>query len=122
MARKTTFFEGWSWFKFNNLGLAQVKALKFYTSVAKGLKLKKFWSLILTFVEVTGAKLVGGRSFCPALLPPILNRVNMRQPTKIIFRRILIKQSSYHRNNDQFNLFWQYEVYLCIYCLVPRVY
>ena len=32
---------------------------KFYTSVAKGLKLKarKFWRLIPTFVEVTGEKL-----------------------------------------------------------------
>ena len=35
--------------------------LKFYTSVAKGLKLKarKFLELILTFIEVTGEKLVG---------------------------------------------------------------
>ena len=32
--------------------------LKFYTSVAKGLKLKarKFWDLIPTFAEVTGEK------------------------------------------------------------------
>ena len=36
-------------------------ALKFYTSVAKGLKLKirKLWELIPTFVEVTGKKLEG---------------------------------------------------------------
>ena len=36
-------------------------SLKFYTSVAKGLKLKvrKFLGLISTFVEVTGGKLVG---------------------------------------------------------------
>ena len=40
MTRKTTFFEGWSWFKFNNLGLALGIALKFYTSMAKELKLK----------------------------------------------------------------------------------
>ena len=35
--------------------------LKFYTSLTKGLKLKvrKFWWLIPTFVEVTGEKLVG---------------------------------------------------------------
>ena len=35
-------------------------ALKFYTSVEKGLKLKvkKFWWLIPTFLEVTGEKLV----------------------------------------------------------------
>ena len=41
-------------------------ALKFYTSVEKGLKLKfrKFWVLIITFVEVTREKLVGG-PFCP---------------------------------------------------------
>ena len=61
MTRKIAFFEGWSWFKFNNLGLALGTNLKFYTNVAKGLKLKveKFLGLILTFVEVTGEKLVG---------------------------------------------------------------
>ena len=49
-----------SWFKFNNLGLALGANLKFYTSLSKGLKLKvrKFWGLIPTFVEVTGEKLV----------------------------------------------------------------
>ena len=71
MTRKTAFFEGWSWFKFNNLRLTLSMNLKFYTSVAKGLKLKvrKFWGLIPTFIEVTGEKLVGG-PFCP----PILNK------------------------------------------------
>ena len=41
-------------------------ALKFYTSVAKVLKLKvrMFWGLIPTFVEVTWEKLVRGR-FAP---------------------------------------------------------
>ena len=49
-------FEGWPWFKFNNLGLVAGMDLQFYTSAAKGLKLKvrKFLGLILTFVEVTG--------------------------------------------------------------------
>ena len=58
MTRKTAFFEGWFWFKFNNLGLALAKNLKFPTSVAKGLKLivRKFWGLNPTFVEVTGKK------------------------------------------------------------------
>ena len=62
LSRKTTFFEGWSWFKFNNLGLALGMALKFYISVEKGLKLKvrKFCWLIPTVVEVTGEKLAGG--------------------------------------------------------------
>ena len=50
--------------KFNNLALALGMALKFYTSVAKVLKLKArgFWRLILTFVEVTREKLVRGDS------------------------------------------------------------
>ena len=58
---KNYFFEEWSWFTFNNFGLALGMTLKFYTSVAKGLKLKvrKFWRLIptfATFVEITGEK------------------------------------------------------------------
>ena len=49
----------------NNLVLVIGTNLKFYISVAKGLKLKvkKFSGLILTFVEVTGEKLVGGLFF-----------------------------------------------------------
>ena len=56
------FFKGWSWLKFDNLGLVLGTDLKFYTSMTKGLKQKvrKFWGLIPTFVEVTGEKLVGG--------------------------------------------------------------
>ena len=71
LTRKTAFFEEWSWFKFNNLGLALGTNLKFYTSLSKGLKLKvrKFWGLIPTFVEVTGEKLVGG-AFLPPPPPP----------------------------------------------------
>ena len=73
MTGKTANFDRWSRFKFNNLELALGTNLKFYNSVAKGLKLKvrKFWGLTPTFVEVTGEKLVG--VFDPS---PILNRVN----------------------------------------------
>ena len=86
MTRKITFFEGWSWFKFNNLGLALDTNLKFCTSVVKGLKLKvkKFWGPTPTFVEVTGEKLVGG-AFLP---PPILNRVkegDRKVPQKLFY-------------------------------------
>ena len=54
--QKNRFFEGCSWFKFNNLGLALDINLKYYTSVAKELNIKvgKFWGLTPTFVEVTG--------------------------------------------------------------------
>ena len=44
------------------MGLALGIALKFYTRVAKGLKLKvkKFWELIPTFAEVTREKPIAG--------------------------------------------------------------
>ena len=72
LTQKTAFIEGWSWFKFNNLGLVPGTNLKFYTSVIKGLKLKvrKFLGLIPTFVEVTWEKLVGGDFLRPFPLPP----------------------------------------------------
>ena len=69
LTKETAFFEGWSWFKLTNLGLA----LGTNTSVARGLKLKvrKFWRLIPTFLEVTEEKLVPGCLFGH----PILIRV-----------------------------------------------
>ena len=47
--------------------------LKFYASVAKGLKLKdrKFWGLIPSFVKVTREKMAGGGVF----VPPILKKI-----------------------------------------------
>ena len=68
MARKTSYFEGCSWFKFNYLGLSLSMTLRFYTSVEKQLKLKarKFWRLIPTLIEVTGGKLVGGLCASPS--------------------------------------------------------
>ena len=39
--QKNHFFEEWSWFKFNNLWQALDMALKFYTTVVKGSKLKQ---------------------------------------------------------------------------------
>ena len=43
--------------------------MKFYTSVAKGLKLRKFWGLILTFVKVTN------ENFVVSLFGAILNKI-----------------------------------------------
>ena len=57
---KSDFFEGWSWLKFNNLGLVLGMALKSFNIVVKSLKLKfKIWELIPTFGEVSYEKLVG---------------------------------------------------------------
>ena len=59
----TTFlFEGWSWLKFNNLGLVIRTNLKFCTSMAKrlNLKVRSFGELAPTFSEVTEEKLIWG--------------------------------------------------------------
>ena len=71
--QKNRFFEEWSWFKFNNLGLGLGTNVKFCTRGEKVLKWKvrKFRELIPMSVKVTGRKLIGG-----AFPPPILNRVN----------------------------------------------
>ena len=100
MTRKTAFFEGWSWFKFNNLGLALGTNLKVYTSLSKGLKLKvrKFWGLIPTFVEFTGEKLVGGTFLLPSPPTPppprpILNRVKGQKTYQSIHKQNSVKFS-----------------------------
>ena len=77
---KTNFFEGCSWFKFNNLELALGMALKFYSSVTK-LKAKKFRELIPTVAEVRWEKLVWGSFFGPI---PILNRIKL--PTFFLYQ------------------------------------
>ena len=73
LTRKNTFFEGWSLIKFNNLELVLGMALKFYSSIVKGLKLKvrKVWGysyVCRSYREKAGR--VGHFG------SPILNRVN----------------------------------------------
>ena len=84
LTRKTAFFERWSWFKFNNLGLALCTNLKSDTTVAKGSKLKvrKFWEIFGnsyvcgSYRGKTGRR---GGAFCPlAPSTPHLNRVKVR--------------------------------------------
>ena len=76
---KKKLFEGCAWFRLDNLGLPLGMTLIFYTSVAKGLKLKarKFWGLIPTSVEVTGEKLSGG--FFAPLHPASIKGLNYLQ-------------------------------------------
>ena len=65
LTRKTTFFPRWSWFKCNNWILTLGIVFKFYTSVAKGLKLKVriFWWVVLTLAKVAGEKLVEWKGY-----------------------------------------------------------
>ena len=53
--QKNLFFEGWAWFKFNNVELTVGMTLKLYISLEKVLKLKviKFWGLIPTSMKAT---------------------------------------------------------------------
>ena len=61
--QKKHFFPRIVWLMVNDLGLTLGMGLKFYTDVAEVLKLKvrKFWGLILRFVEVPEEKLIKGR-------------------------------------------------------------
>ena len=69
--QKNQFFDGYPWIEYNNLGLALGMAFKFFTSVAKGFKLKvrKFWRLIPTFVRYR-EKLVGEAFLFPPFSHP----------------------------------------------------
>ena len=91
LTKKTAFFQRWSCFKFNNLGLALGTNLRFYTSIAKGLKLKvrRFLGLIPTFVEVAGEKLVWG-TFLPPPSPS--SRIGLRE---IVFVNSVLKINSW---------------------------
>ena len=84
MTRKTAFFEGWSWFKFNNLGTN----LKFYTSVVKLKELK---------LKVRGEKLVGG-TFSTLLPTPILTRAKSNKMVYPYLWRISYRLQKERRN------------------------
>ena len=82
LTRKTYFFEEGRWLKFNNLGLALGMALKFYTSVTKGLKRKsqKVLGVNSYICRCYKGKTCRGKPFCPPSPSPIphliLNRIN----------------------------------------------
>ena len=76
--------------------LALGMALKFDTNVSKEfiLKVRKFWGLILTFVEVTWEKLVGGS-------PLILNRVKVKRAQEARVNQFLFQNV---QNNEIFEI------------------
>ena len=71
-------FEGCSWFKFNNLGLALGMALKFYTNVTKNLTVGKFRGTN-SYVCRSYMGKTGRRLFCPSLPHPIPKRVKVKR-------------------------------------------
>ena len=83
------------------MGLALGTNLKFYASVTKGLKLKvrKFWGLIPSFVEVTGEKLVKG-TFLPPLPPSHVNRANGIQKAENVGEDLNIPTKIITENSD----------------------
>ena len=83
--QKNRYFEGWSWFRFNNLRLVLNKALKFYSNMAKRLKLKlrKCWG-----------KLVGDLfALSP---PPILNRIKNELADSRSVKTYKIQKNRFH--------------------------
>ena len=108
MTWKIAFFERWSWFRFNNFGLALGTNLKFCTSVAKRLQLKvrKFWGPNPTFVAVTGGK-TGREAFLPPL-PPRPSWIGLR------YRRSCEKKLGYCKvcSRVRENNFYEYNAFL----------
>ena len=72
LTRKTAFFEGWPWFKLDNLGLTLGTNLKFYTILSKGLKIKVYTNtqrivllkLSLMHVHLKGAAMLYSSFVC----------------------------------------------------------
>ena len=100
MITKTTFFEGWSWLKFNNLGLALGVTLTFYTSVAKRAKTKTqkvFWA------KPYVCRSYRGKTVREAIPPLILNRVKKEIPShheqgEAPVEFVSIVEEHYHQN------------------------
>ena len=85
MTRKINFFEGRSWFKFNNLKLVLGMTLKFYSCVKKGLKLK---------VRKCCGKLAENLFALPP--PPILNRIESELTDSHPVKTIKNKKYRFH--------------------------
>ena len=90
--KKINFIEGCSRFKFNNLGPAVGMALRFYSSMVKGLKLevRKLWRLNLAFVGVTVEKLVVEYFASLPPPPPMLSRIVLNILLDLGFSALII--------------------------------
>ena len=93
------------------MGLALGTNLKFYTSLSKGLKLKvkKFWALILTFVEVTGETLVEGFFGPPPSWIGLTTKAELKEEQdKIIklqaFDPSYVRGKSYYEDDELFSI------------------
>ena len=88
MTRKTAFYEGWSWFKFNNLGLALGTSLKFYTSVAR----TKTKSQKVLGANSYACRRYRGKTGRGDLPSPILNRVKLNTEVLIDKKSLLVTE------------------------------
>ena len=116
LTRKTTFSEGWSWFKFTNLGLEPGMALKLYTSVAKGLKLKisKFY-VYRSYRGKTGREV-----FFPSLLSFWIRLIGQKYE-KIKKEFIKIFKSSRQSLSEKFLVFSSEIIFKDIQALIRQV-
>ena len=69
---------------------------KFYTLSGKRVKIKGFWALILTFVEVTGEKLVAGWRGDELFAPSIKLKSGSQKDTSVGFVYALCRFSLKH--------------------------
>ena len=80
--------------------------LKFRISLEKGLRLKvrKFWRLIPTLVEVTGEKLIGGLLHTPQHRLPNLKRVKIAKDVRLNSNNYFIKKIPNKRELQQIDI------------------
>ena len=88
--QKNHIFDGTSSLNFNNFRLALGPALKFYTSVEKGLKLKvtTFLGINLRFAEVTREKLVEGSFLNETKVQEVCKRNNNPDAKRTLFHQM----------------------------------
>ena len=106
--KKNRFFEEWSWFKFDNLGLAQGTNFKFYTSMAKRVKSKSQKVLgANSYVCISYRRKTGRGASLPPLHSPFLNRVKewwWISFSSTLHRSILLQLLKWKENKERWDI------------------
>ena len=90
LSRKTTIFEGWSWFKFNNFGLVLGKDLKFYKR-GKRVETKRQKVLVANFYVCRRYRRKTGRG---AFSTPPLSCIGLRLVFSMMINWFFVKWSN----------------------------